>query len=112
MRAGFCSRRLSSRSALQRPVTVETAETDWDVCFASPLEFEAHVVRGYLEHYGVPCELRSNRFGMEPLTFGALGQVQVLVPPQWSRVARGLIRGRLGEGARENRRFRGKDTKR
>ena len=71
----------------------------WEVCFASPLDFEAQIVRGYLEHHGVPCEVQSNRFGMEPLTFGALGEVRVLVPATWSRVARGLIRGRLRDAA-------------
>ncbi|MBI4518453.1 MAG: hypothetical protein HY699_21845 [Deltaproteobacteria bacterium] len=73
--------------------------SDWQVCFSSPLDAEAHIVRGYLEHWGVPCHLGSMRFGLEPLTFGALGQVHVLVPPDWLRVARGLIRGRLGNGS-------------
>jgi hypothetical protein len=73
---------------------------EWEVCFTTPLDFEAHIVRGYLEHYGIPCHVRNNRFGMEPLTFGALGQLHVLVPSQWSRVARGLIRGRLGDRRR------------
>jgi len=78
-------------------VTVERTEFGpWEVCFSTPLDAEAHIVRGYLEHYGIPCELRSRRFGMEPLTFGALGLVEILVPDAWSRVARGLIRGRLG----------------
>ncbi|HUI25069.1 MAG TPA: hypothetical protein VL403_03205 [Candidatus Kryptonia bacterium] len=74
----------------------------WEVCFSTPLDIEAHIVCGYLEHHGVPCHLRSRRFGMEPLTFGALGQVEILVPNLWSRVARGLIRGRLGEAAPVN----------
>ena len=76
------------------------ARGPWEVCFSTPVDAEAHIVRGYLEHYGIPCELRSRRFGMEPLTFGALGQVDVLVPDTWSRVARGLIRGRLDESRR------------
>lgn len=71
----------------------------WEVCFSSPVDAEAHIVRGYLEHYGVPCHIGSRRFGMEPITFGALGQVEVLVPHEWCDVARGLIRGRLGASA-------------
>ena len=74
----------------------------WEVCFSTPLDVEAHIVCGYLEHHGVPCHVRSRRFGMEPLTFGALGQVEILVPNAWSRVARGLIRGRLTDAARSN----------
>ena len=66
----------------------------WESCYATPLEAEAYVVKGFLEHYGVPCVLENNRFGVQPLTFCALGQVKVLVPEEWLRVARGLIRGR------------------
>ena len=66
----------------------------WEPCYATPIEAEAHVVKGFLEHYGVPCVLENRRFGVQPLTFCALGQVKVLVPRDWLRVARGLINGR------------------
>ena len=66
----------------------------WESCFATPVEVEAHVVKGFLEHYGVPCVLENHRFGVQPLTFCALGQVNVLVPQDWLRIARGLIKGR------------------
>ncbi len=66
----------------------------WECCYATPLEAEAHVVKGFLEQYGVPCVLENDRFGVQPLTFCALGQVKVLVPEDWLRVARGLINGR------------------
>ena len=85
-------------------MTMSDAAQSWQVCFSAPLEVEAHVVRGYLEHHGIPCHIRNNRFGLEPLTFGALGEVQVLVPPDWAKVARGLIRGRLSERRRRRAR--------
>ena len=66
----------------------------WEVCYATPVEVEAHVVKGFLEQYGVPCLLANDRFRAQPLTFCALGQVRVLVPQDWLRVARGLINGR------------------
>ncbi len=66
----------------------------WESCYATPVEAEAHVVKGFLEQYGVPCLLVSNRFAAQPLTFCALGQVQVLVPAEWMKIAQGLIRGR------------------
>jgi len=66
----------------------------WESCYSTPVEAEAHVVKGFLEQYGVPCLLDSNRFAAQPLTFCALGQVRVLVPADWLRVARGLIKGR------------------
>jgi hypothetical protein len=67
---------------------------EWQSCYQTPLEAEAHVVKGFLEHYGVPCVLASDRFQAQPLTFCALGQVRILVPEDWAQVARGLINGR------------------
>ena len=66
----------------------------WQSCYSTPLEVQAYLVKGYLEHYGVPCLLQSGRFGMKPITFCALGEIQVLVRDDWIDVARGLIRGR------------------
>jgi hypothetical protein len=66
----------------------------WESCYATPLEVEAYVVKGFLEQYGVPCVLENDRFGAQPLTFCALGQVRVLVPEEWLRLARGLINSR------------------
>jgi len=51
-------------------------------------------VKGFLEQYGVPCVLRHDRVSVHPLTFCALGQVEILVPADWEKVARGLIAGR------------------
>jgi hypothetical protein len=66
----------------------------WTTCYSTPLEFQAYLVKGYLEQYGVPCLVDSARFGMKPLTFCALGEVHVLVRDDWLRIAQGLIRGR------------------
>ena len=72
----------------------------WERCYSTPLEFQAHLVKGFLEQYGVPCMLEHARFGMKPLTFGALGEVRILVREDFAQIARGLIRGReTGQGA-------------
>jgi hypothetical protein len=76
----------------------------WEACYATPLEAEAHLVKGFLEQYGVPCLLANDRFGAQPLTFCALGQIRVLVPGDWMLVARGLIRGRENGRRRAPRR--------
>jgi hypothetical protein len=67
---------------------------DWEACYSTPLEAEAHVVRGFLEYRGVPCVLEDERFGAQPLTFCALGQIHVLVPAAWGEVARRMIQRR------------------
>ena len=83
--------------------------TPWESCFATPVEVEAHVVKGFLEQYGVPCIVENHRFGVQPLTFCALGQVKVLVPQDWLRVARGLIDGRGARRGRTTRRLPGRN---
>jgi len=59
----------------------------WEPCYSTAHEFHAHIVKGYLEQFGVPCLVDAGR----PL---GLGQVQVLVRADFADVARGLIRGR------------------
>jgi len=34
----------------------------WESCYSTPIDAEAHLVKGFLEQYGVPCVLDSNRF--------------------------------------------------
>ena len=63
----------------------------WEPCYAAPTEVHAHLVKGYLEQYGVPCLLDNRRFGMKPVSFGALGEVYVLVRAEWLPVARALL---------------------
>lgn len=72
----------------------------WQSCYATPMEFEAHLVKGYLEQFGISCVLDSGRFGMKPITFDALGQIRILVRDEWADVARGLIRGRESDARR------------
>ncbi len=66
----------------------------WTSCYTTPHEFQAYLVKGYLEQYGVPCLVDSARFGMKPLSFCALGEVRLLVRDEWLQVAQGLIRSR------------------
>ncbi len=73
---------------------------NWQSCYSTPLEVQAYIVKGYLENFGVPCILESDRFGMKPLTFGALGEIRVLVRDDWVDIAAGLLRGREGRGRR------------
>jgi hypothetical protein len=67
---------------------------EWHACYSTPFEVQAYLVKGYLEQFGVPCIVESHRFGMKPLTFGALGEVRILVREDWVHIARGLVRGR------------------
>ena len=74
----------------------------WMPCYSTPLEFQAYLVKGFLEQFGVPCVVDTARFGLRPLCVGLLGEVRVLVREDFLQVAQGLIRGR--ESARRPRR--------
>ena len=62
----------------------------WVRCYEAATEPEAHMVRGFLEGRGVPCVLRPMGSSMYPVTFGT----EVLVPPDWHRVAANWLRTR------------------
>jgi len=63
----------------------------WKVCHATAFEPEAHLVKGFLEHQGIPCLLESRRFEMDPVRTGSLGTIRILVPEEWVPVAAKLI---------------------
>ena len=63
----------------------------WKVCHATAFEPEAHLVKGFLEHQGIPCLLESLRFAMDPVRTGSLGTIRILVPEEWVPVAAKLI---------------------
>jgi Putative prokaryotic signal transducing protein len=67
---------------------------EWEICYSTGTEIQAHLVKGYLEQYGVPCLVEISRFGMTPFFFGACGGARVLVRDDWAHIARGLLRGR------------------
>ncbi|MFN8643692.1 MAG: DUF2007 domain-containing protein [Candidatus Binatia bacterium] len=69
----------------------------WETCYTTASEIQAHLVKGYLEQYGVPCLIDGGRFAVKPL---GLGEVRLLVHADWSHIARGLIRGRETDGDR------------
>ena len=75
----------------------------WGSCYSAATASEAHLVKGFLEHRGVPCVLESDGLTVYPSAVMGLG-VQVLVPEDWLPVARKLVAGR--KAARGTRRGR------
>ncbi|MFN7943156.1 MAG: DUF2007 domain-containing protein [Thermoanaerobaculia bacterium] len=72
----------------------------WEIVETVGTEEEAELVRGYLEAEGIPSAVESLRFHQDPVNFGALGEVRVLVPPEHLERAQRLIDERE-EGAPE-----------
>ncbi len=72
----------------------------WKVCHATAFEPEAHLVKGFLEHQGIPCLLENRRFEMDPVRTGSLGTIRILVPEEWVPVASKLISHRTASRPR------------
>ena len=65
----------------------------WGSCYWAASSSEAHVVKGFLEHRGVPCVLQGDGPSVYPSA--VMGRrVNVLVPEDWLPVARKLVAGR------------------
>jgi hypothetical protein len=53
---------------------------DWKLVRTLGTEEEAALVAGFLEAAGIEARVESLRFHQEPVNFGSLGEVRVLVP--------------------------------
>jgi len=84
----------------------------WKICHATAFEPEAYLVKGFLEHQGIPCLLEPCRFGMEPVRTGTLGTIGILVPEEWAPVAAKLISHRASRPAHTRGRVIPFDTRR
>jgi hypothetical protein len=62
--------------------------SDWEIVETFGTEEEANLVAGYLASQGIDARIESLLFHQEPMTFGALSEVRVLVPaPELDRAA-------------------------
>src|SRR5262245_25697473 len=52
---------------------------DWQIVRTVGTEEEAELIAGYLEAAGIESEIESLRFHQEPVNFGGMGEVRVLV---------------------------------
>lgn len=68
--------------------------TIWVEIASVGTEDEATLLRGFLEAEGIPAQIESLKFTMEPVNFGQLGDVRVYVPAQHEDHTFELIRER------------------
>jgi uncharacterized OB-fold protein len=62
------------------------------VAFTVMYESKAHIIRGYLENEGIPCQLENATFNMEPVPVPALMKVMLWTRKEDVERARRLIR--------------------
>jgi hypothetical protein len=63
----------------------------WEVVSTLGTEEEASLVAGFLESRGIRTSVESLLFHQEPVNFGRLGEVRVLVPEADAAAARELL---------------------
>lgn len=80
-------------------VNVVAAEdgTTWVEITSVGVEEDANLIKGFLEAEGIPANVEMVKFSMEPVTFGAMGDIRVYVPAEDEQRALELLRQREQE---------------
>ena len=68
--------------------------TKWIEIASTGTEDEATLIRGFLQNEGIRAEIEAVKFTMEPVTFGAMGEIRVYVPEEFEVSAMELMRQR------------------
>lgn len=64
---------------------------DWEIVETVGTEEEASLIAGYLEAEGIPATVESLLFHQEPVNFGTLGEVRVVVRKEDLERAQALL---------------------
>ncbi|AMM40935.1 hypothetical protein HS1_001131 [Candidatus Desulfofervidus auxilii] len=69
----------------------EKEEKEWVMVVNTPIEYEAHLICGLLESRHIPYRLQCLKHIPHPVNLGQLGGYTILVPSDWSKIAKNLI---------------------
>ena len=68
--------------------------TTWIEIASTGTADEANLLAGFLQTEGIPAQIENVQFGMEPINFGAMGDIRVYVPSEDESRAQQLLRER------------------
>ena len=68
--------------------------TTWIEIASTGTADEANLLAGFLQTEGIPAQIENVQFGMEPINFGAMGDIRVYVPSDDEARAQQLLRER------------------
>ncbi|MFL6247989.1 MAG: putative signal transducing protein [Thermoanaerobaculia bacterium] len=85
-----------SRQDIPADVNTITADdgTTWVEIASTGTEDEAALLCGFLDAAGIPAQSENVKFKMEPINFGAMGEIRVYVPSEHEERAQQLLRER------------------
>ena len=68
--------------------------TKWIEIASTGTADEANLLAGFLDAEGIPAQIENVQFGMEPITFGAMGDIRVYVRQEDETRAQELLKSR------------------
>jgi len=68
--------------------------TTWVEITSVGTDDEARLLQGFLEAEGVPAQIENVKFSMEPINFGAMGDIRIYVPSEDEQRAVEMLRKR------------------
>lgn len=71
--------------------------TTWVEITSVGTDDEARLLKGFLDAEGVPAQIENVKFSMEPINFGAMGDIRIYVPSEDEQRAVELLRQRNAE---------------
>lgn len=74
--------------------TVAGPQSTWVEIESAGTEEEANLLKGFLEAQGIPAQIESLKFNMEPVNLGTMGEVRLYVAAENERAAMELLRSR------------------
>lgn len=85
-----------AKQGIPEDVNTITADdgTTWVEIASVGTADEAALLRGFLDAEGIPAQIEDVKFGMEPINFGAMGEIRVYVPSDHEAHAQELLRTR------------------
>jgi hypothetical protein len=71
--------------------------TTWVEIASTGTADEANLMRGFLEAEGIPAQIENVKFNLEPVNFGAMGDIRIYVGAEDEQRALELLRQRESE---------------
>ncbi len=68
--------------------------TTWVEIASTGTEDEAALLAGFLDAEEIPAQIEDVKFNMEPINFGAMGEIRIYVPKEHEQRAQELLRER------------------
>jgi hypothetical protein len=76
---------------------IDGQDTTWVEITTAATEEEARLLCGFLVNEGIPAQVESLKFTMEPVNFGKMGEIRVYVASQDEQAALDLLQRRESE---------------